>query len=77
MATGVALSAGIAQGRIDPMSNQTAVAVMSPDVVAIVTGGGTVTVTEGTTNVIASFGLNARRPDGFVSGGIATGRVNT
>jgi len=58
------------------MSNQTAVAVMSPDVVAIVTGGGTVTVTEGTTNVIASFGLNARRPDGFVSGGIATGRVN-
>ena len=62
---GLALSAGIAQGRIDPMSNQNAVAAMSPDTVAVVTGGGTVTVTEGTTNVIASFGLNTRRPDGF------------
>src|SRR5438270_8725892 len=76
VATGFALSAGIAQGRIDPQSNQTPAAVMSPDVVAIVTGGGTVIVTENLTSVIASFGLNARRPDGFVAGGGATGRVN-
>ena len=76
MATGVALSAGIAQGRIDPMSNQTAVAAMSPDTVAVVTGGGTVTVPEGAMNIVASFGVNARRPDGFTGGGAATGRVN-
>lgn len=76
VATGVALSAGIAQGRIDPLSNQTAVAAMSPDTVAVVTGGGTVTVPEGAMNVVASFGVNARRPDGFTGGGAATGRVN-
>ena len=76
VASGLALSASAVQGRVDPLSTQPSSAVMSPDTVAIVTGGGTVIVTEGTMNVVASFGLNARRPDGFVAGGAASGRVN-
>src|SRR6266568_469284 len=76
VATGVALSASVVQGRVDPMSTQPATAAMSQDTVAIVTGGGTVVVTEGAMNVVASFGLNARRPDGFTGGGPAAGRVN-
>jgi len=74
--SGVALSAGAVQGRVDPPSTQPSSSVMSPDTIAIVTGGGTVVVTETTMNVVASFGLNARRPDGFVAGGAASGRVN-
>jgi hypothetical protein len=76
MALGVALSASVAQGRADPGSTQPAAAAMSPETVAIVTGGGTVVVPNGLDNVIASFGVNARRPDGFAGGGAATGRVN-
>jgi len=76
VATGVALSASVVQGRVDPVSTQQATAAMSQDTVAIVTGGGTVIVTEAATNVVASFGLNARRPDGFIGGGPAAGRVN-
>ncbi|TME72975.1 MAG: hypothetical protein E6H89_06675 [Chloroflexi bacterium] len=76
MALGVALPASVVLGRVEPLSAQPAAAAMSPDTVAIVTGGGTVIVTEGTMNVVASFGLNARRPDGFTGGGIASGRVN-
>src|SRR5438105_9607528 len=74
---GLALSAGMAQGRVDPVSTAPSVtAAMSQDTVAIVTGGGTVIVAESTGNVVASFGLNARRPDGFTGGGAATGRGN-
>jgi hypothetical protein len=76
VATGVALSPGVVQGRVDPITTQPATAAMSPDTVAIVTGGGTVIVTETGMNVVASFGLNARRPDGFTGGGAASGRVN-
>ena len=73
----LALSSGIAQGRVDPISTGPSVtAAMSQDAVAIVTGGGTVVVTEGTMNVVASFGINAKRPDGFAGGGPASGRVN-
>ncbi|TME25592.1 MAG: hypothetical protein E6I64_10825 [Chloroflexi bacterium] len=76
VASGVALSASVAQGRVDPVSTSTAVAAMSPDTVAIVTGGGTVIVGESPMNVVASFGVNARRPDGFAGGGVASGRVS-
>jgi len=76
VASGVALSASVAQGRVDPVSTSTAVAAMSPDTVAIVTGGGTVIVGETPMSVVASFGLNARRPDGFTTGGAASGRVS-
>jgi hypothetical protein len=76
VASGVALSASVAQGRVDPVSTAQSPAAMSPDTVAIVTGGGTVIVPEGTMNVVASFGVNARRPDGFAGGGAASGRVN-
>ena len=76
MALGVALPASVVLGRVEPLSAQPTAAAMSQDTVAIVTGGGTVTVTEGTMNFVASFGVNARRPDGFTSGGAATGRVN-
>ena len=75
VALGVALSASAALGRVEPVSTQQSAAAMSQDTVAIVTGGGTVTVPEGTMNFVASFGLNARRPDGF-TGGVASGRVN-
>src|SRR5438445_632281 len=63
MALGVALPASVVLGRVEPLSAQPAAAAMSPDTVAIVTGGGTVIVTEGTMNGVASFGLNARRPE--------------
>ena len=76
VASGVALSASVAQGRADPVSTQPASAAMSPDTVAIVTGGGTVIVGETPMTVVASFGVNARRPDGFTGGGPASGRVN-
>jgi len=42
------------------------------DTVGIVTGGGTVDVG----GVVASFGLNAKRPANFTGGGAATGRIN-
>jgi hypothetical protein len=45
------------------------------DTIAIVTGGGTVFV-NGTNGFIASFGINGKRPVGFVSGGSAVGRIN-
>jgi hypothetical protein len=42
------------------------------DTVGIATGGGTVAV--GT--IVASFGLNAKRPANFTGGGAAVGRIN-
>lgn len=53
-----------------------AFAVQSADTVAKVTGGGTVLAVPLYATTIASFGLNARRPQGFVSGGGAVGRIN-
>jgi hypothetical protein len=70
---GVALSAGIAVARVDPSTHAPAVTQLSADEVAKATGGGTVTVP---VNVVASFGLNSKRPPGFSGGGAATGRIN-
>lgn len=74
---GAAFSGGVAQGRVDPGPGAPLAAVMSPDTQAKVTGGGTVTVT-GIPNVVASFGLNGKRPSGFVQNGqgVAQGRIN-
>jgi hypothetical protein len=77
IAVGVALSSGVAQGRVDSLGGGQASSQLSADVVAKVTGGGTVLVpTQG--NAVASFGINARRPVGFVpgSGPLAEGRIN-
>jgi hypothetical protein len=42
------------------------------DTVGIATGGGTVAVG----SIVASFGLNAKRPANFTGGGAAVGRIN-
>ncbi|HYR92613.1 MAG TPA: hypothetical protein VEP48_00275 [Methylomirabilota bacterium] len=42
------------------------------DTVGIATGGGTVALG----SIVASFGLNAKRPANFTGGGAATGRIN-
>ena len=42
------------------------------DTVGIATGGGTVALG----SIVASFGLNAKRPANFAGGGAATGRIN-
>jgi len=76
VASGVALSASIAQGRVEPGAMQPASAALSQDTVAIVTGGGTVEVTSFPQNILASFGVNAKRPAGFTGGGAASGRIN-
>src|SRR5437667_370523 len=57
-------------GRVESMQ-------ITSDVNAAVTGGGTVFVPSGFTGmVLASFGVNARRPASFVGGGTAEGRIN-
>ena len=48
---------------------------ISPDALATVSGGGTVVVA-GVPNTLASFGVNAARPTGFVAGGAAVGHIN-
>lgn len=75
VAIGVALSAGVAQGRVDPGPQQTTGALLSETTDAKVTGGGTVTVPAGFGTAVASFGLNAKRPAGFTNG-LAQGRIN-
>jgi len=73
----VAVSGGVAQGRIDPMTGGAhVISSQSPDTTAKVTGGGTVLAAPTYTTTIASFGLNARRPQGFIGGGAAVGRIN-
>ncbi len=42
------------------------------DTVGIATGGGTIALGP----IVASFGLNAKRPANFTGGGAATGRIN-
>lgn len=73
-------SAGIAQARVDLGAASRAATALTMDSVAKATGGGTV-VTNVAPNptAIASFGLNARRPVGYVPGtgdSSAQGRVN-
>jgi hypothetical protein len=75
IAVGVALSSGAAQARIAINDAAPTASALSSDVIAKVTGGGTVVIP---TNAVASFGINARRPVGFVpgSGPSAEGRIN-
>jgi len=79
VAVGAALSGGDAQGRVDPSTQQPSGTQLSPDTVGLDTGGGTVTVTAFPTNILASFGINAKRPPGFTppgTNGAALGRIN-
>jgi hypothetical protein len=72
VAIGATLSSGVAQGRVDPSSAGATRTQISPDTDGRVTGGGTVVVQ---VNVVASFGINGKRPTGF-TGGAAVGRIN-
>jgi hypothetical protein len=77
LALAVALAPGVAEGRVDPIAQTSPSAATNPDVVAIVTGGGTVTVTV-PVSLVASFGINGKRPTDFVQNGTGTaiGRIN-
>src|SRR5438045_4046895 len=70
----LARPADIAQGRVDPLSEQQTTPQLSGNTVGTVTGGGTVIVA-GVPNIVASFGINGKRPTGF-TGGAAVGRIN-
>ncbi|TMF73145.1 MAG: hypothetical protein E6I18_16240, partial [Chloroflexi bacterium] len=72
----IALSGSLAQGRVDPLTTSRAFADLSGDTIAKVTGGGTVLAAPTYPNTVATFGVNARRPAGFISGGQATGRIH-
>jgi len=76
----LASSAGVAQARVDQGTSSRSATALTIDAVAKATGGGTVVTNAAPSpNAIASFGLNARRPVGFVPGGgssDAQGRVN-
>ena len=73
---GVALSAGIAQGRVDPGPQRAMGVQLSETTDAKVTGGGTVIAPVGFGGTaVASFGLNAKRPTGYTNG-LAQGRIN-
>jgi hypothetical protein len=72
---GILVSSGLAQGRI-VTDNASGVTALDSDVTAKVTGGGTVPAAPTYNTTIASFGVNARRPVGFTSGGFAEGRIN-
>jgi hypothetical protein len=75
---GTLLPSTIASGRVDPSTGGQVPSALNPDVLGTVNGGGTVTVISTPINVVASFGINARRPAGFVSGsgGVAEGRIS-
>jgi hypothetical protein len=72
---GIALSSGAAQGRVDPLQSGSTSS-MNQDTIAKATGGGTVLMRPTSPGSVASFGVNARRPDGFPGGGEAEGRIN-
>src|SRR2546428_11233797 len=65
VASGVALSASIAQGRVEPGAMQPASAALSQDTVAIVTGGGTGQAPHFPQNNLPSFRGNAKPPPRF------------
>lgn len=69
------VSTNIAQARLDP-AHTIAPTQQSEDTVSKATGGGTVLAYASPDTTVSSFGLNARRPVGYVSGGFAEGRVN-
>src|SRR3989442_12808443 len=67
--------ADIAQGRVDPMTQDQGQAALSGDTVGVATGGGTVTVNV-PISLVASFGINGKRPGGFTRGGATGGTVH-
>jgi hypothetical protein len=71
----ITLSGSLAQARVTPFSSSSTAADLSGDTVAKVTGGGTVLAAPTYPNTVATFGVNARRPAGFLGGGQATGRI--
>ena len=72
----ITLSGSFVQARVDPFSSSRSFADLSGDTVAKVTGGGTVLAAPLYPNTVATFGVNARRPPGFVGGGQAVGRIH-
>src|SRR2546423_133723 len=72
----ITVSGSLAQARVTPVSSSRATADLSGDTVAKITGGGTVLAAPLYPNTVATFGVNARRAAGFVSGGAATGRIS-
>jgi hypothetical protein len=72
LAVALAVSGHLAQARVDAPEGRNA-PVLSPDTIAFATGGGTVVVD---VTVVASFGINAKRPDGTFTSGAAQGRIN-
>ncbi len=72
LAVALAIPGRLAQARVDGSDTRYA-SVQSPDTIAFATGGGTVVV-DATT--VASFGINAKRPDGTFTSGVAQGRIN-
>ena len=73
---GLVLSGSAAQARVDQGTSGSQRNLLSEDAIAKVTGGGTVLAKPTYPTTVASFGVNARRPNGFVSGGLAEGRIN-
>jgi hypothetical protein len=75
LAVGATLSGGVAQGRVAPPDGQPSADQLSPDTIAVVTGGGTV---QADPTTVASFGLNGKRAADFVQNGTgaAQGRIN-
>jgi hypothetical protein len=78
MCISAATSASVAQGRVTPGFESSASTVLSPDTIGRATGGGTVTIPSVPQNILASFGINGKRPAGFVQNGTGTavGRIN-
>jgi hypothetical protein len=72
----IAVSGRIALARVDTGTAGRAASTQSQDTTAKVTGGGTVLAWPTYATTIASFGLNARRPQGYISGPAAVGRVS-
>ena len=72
LAVALTIPGRLAQARVDGSDGRSAAA-QSPDTIAFATGGGTVTVDVTT---VASFGINAKRPDGTFTSGVAQGRIN-
>jgi hypothetical protein len=72
----ISITAGKAMARVDPMVGGSTATLLDADSLAKVTGGGTVLARPMMPAPVASFGLNARRPVGFIGGGDAEGRIN-
>jgi hypothetical protein len=78
MCIAAATSASVAQGRVTPGFEAPASSTLDANAIGLATGGGTVTVTGIPQNILASFGINGKRPAGFVQDGTGTalGRIN-